>query len=134
MSSPEVSVIDARRVVERYVREVLSGNGPATPEDVISNAMLRGKVRAFREAFPDLHVECQQVLAEGELVGMTATGRATHQGIFLGIPPTGRSWSASCTAVYRVQAGKIVDFWVNWDLLSILEQVGGVQRSTAASA
>jgi hypothetical protein len=32
-----------------------------------------------------------------------------------------------------VQGGRIVDSWLNWDLLGILEQVGGVRRAETAS-
>ena len=124
----------ARSVVERYVREVLNGDGPGTSDELISNEMLRQKVDGFRSAFPDLRVVTHQVLVDGDFVGVSATGRGTHHGIFQGVPPTGRSWTATCTALYRVVDGRIADFWINWDLLSILEQVGGVQRSVNASA
>jgi hypothetical protein len=40
--------------------------------------------------------------------------------------PTGKTWKATCNAHYRVANGKIVDFWVNWDWLSIMQQLGAV--------
>lgn len=123
-----------RDVVERYLSEVLNGTGPATDEELISNATFLQKVRGFRGAFPDVHVVVKRIIAEGDLVATQLIGHGTHRGIFQGVPPTGRAWSASCTALYRVEDGRIAEFWVNWDLLDILEQLGAVRRSPAASA
>lgn len=124
----------ARAVVERYLQEVLGGAGPATSEQLISNEALRQKVNAFRAAFPDLSVRPHLILADGEHVAVHLSGRGTHSGLFQGVPPTGRSWTASCSALYRVQQGRIADFWINWDLLAILEQLGALTRPSEASA
>lgn len=124
----------AQDVVLRYVQEVLSGQGPATSRDLVSNETFRQRVETFRSAFPDLVVIPHVVVSNGEYVAVHASGRGTHRGIFQGVPPTGRTWSATCSALYRVENGRIADFWVNWDLLTILEQLGAIQRSAGASA
>jgi predicted ester cyclase len=72
------------------------------------------------------------VVANGELVAVNLIGRGTHQGTFQGVPPTGRRWAATCSAFYRVEDGRIVDSWLNWDVLGILDQVGGVRRAETA--
>jgi len=125
---------DARSVVERYLREVLGGAGPATAEQLIANEALRQKVSSFRAAFPDLAISPHLILADGEHVAVHMSARATHRGIFQGVPPTGRSWTASCSALYRIQQGAISDFWINWDVLGILEQLGAIRRPLEASA
>ena len=125
---------DPRTVVRRYLSDVLIGGNARTAELLIANEPFRQRVMAFRRAFPDLSVEPDLLIAEGDLVAMRATGRGTHLGTFQGIAPTGCSWSATCTALYRVQGGAIVDAWVQWDLLAILEQIGAVRRSEAATA
>lgn len=125
---------DPRIVVKRYLHEVVSGFGPARPEELVGSEALRQKVAAFRMAFPDLVVTTRVLLAEGALVAVHLTGRGTHRGMFLGIPASGRSWAASCSALYRVEEGRISDVWVNWDTLGILEQLGGVRRAASASA
>jgi predicted ester cyclase len=121
-------------VVERYLREVLGGAGPANAEELIASETLRQRVAAFRAAFPDLSVRTQLLIGDRPFVAVHLTGRGTHRGIFQGIPPTGRSWAASCSALYRIENGRVVDFWENWDLLGILEQLGGIKRAGTASA
>jgi len=132
--SSATGVSGARLVVERHLREVLGGDGPAGVEDLVSNPIYSHQIRAFRSAFPDLSVESQQVVAERDLVAVHGVASATHRGMFQGLPSTGRQWRAPFTAMYRVSDGRITDFWVTWDLLSIMEQLGGVRRSAEASA
>lgn len=121
-------------VVHRYVDEVLNEGRPAALEDLVAAADLRQRATSLRRAFPDLAVTVRRVIQEGDMVGVHLTGRGTHLGVFQGLPPTGRSWSAGCTALYRVRDGQIVDAWVTWDLLAMLEQLGGVTRAPVASA
>jgi steroid delta-isomerase-like uncharacterized protein len=130
----DTATSDARTIVERYLREILNGERPTTSDELISNETFRQRVEAFRRSFPDLVVTPQVVVASGDYVAVHLSGRATHRGIFQGVPATGRAWSATCSAVYRVEDGRIADFWVNWDVLAILEQLGAVQRPAAASA
>ena len=126
--------MEPRMVVERYVADVLNGANPAAADDLVSNDELALRIVRLREAFPDLQTEPRVVFAQGELVAVHLAGRGTHVGVFQGVPPTGRRWSAQCTAIYRVLDGRIAEAWVNWDLLAILEALGGVRRTELASA
>jgi predicted ester cyclase len=119
--------------VERLVDEVLNGHDLASLDELVADETLKQRVRLFLEAFPDLRVAPNLVVAEGELDAVNLTGRGTHEGTFQGVPPTGRRWAATCGAFYRVEDGRIVDAWVNWDELTILEQLGGVRRAETAS-
>lgn len=125
---------DPKAVVRRFVEEVLSGEGEGPMADLVANNPLQERVAVFKAAFPDLVVTIQEAAVDNDLVAVHLTGRGTHEGLFEGCPPTGRWWAASCTAIYRVAEGRITDFWVNWDLLSILEQIGAVKRVGAVSA
>lgn len=80
----------------------------------------------FLDAFPDLHTTVNQVVAEGDKVVVQMTDRGTHHGEFMGIPPTGKSVAVTGTAIYRVAEGKIAEEWVNYDSLSMLQQLGAI--------
>lgn len=56
--------------------------------------------------------------------------KVTHEGG----DATGRPWSSSCTAIFEVDEGRIVDFWMTWDVLDILEQLRVVRRAAEVSA
>ena len=121
-------------VVRRYLDEVLGKGDMASLETLVSSEALCTRVRAIRRAFPDLAITTELLIVEGDLVAVHVKARGTHRATFQGIPATGRTWAAGCTAIYRVQGGRICDFWVDWDLLGILEQVGGITRVATASA
>jgi steroid delta-isomerase-like uncharacterized protein len=120
-------------VVERYLEEVLNRHDLDALDKLVADETLRLRTRRFLEAFPDLHVVPKLMVSDGEIVAVSLVARGTHDGTFEGVPATGRRWAATCSAFYRVQDGRIIDFWLNWDLLGILEQLGGVRRAETAS-
>lgn len=126
--------VNPRLVVERYLAEVLNGANPESAAELLANEMVGERAASFQAAFPDVRVRTHHLLAEGDLVAVHLTGRGTHLGLFQGCPPTGRKWTATCTAIYRVDAGRIADIRVNWDLLAIMEQLGCVERVATVSA
>ena len=125
---------NAKQVVEAYIAEVLNRGDMDAAEMLVGDETLRQRVAAFRAAFPDLRVTTHELLAEGDLVAGHFTGGGTHRGVFEGCPPTGRPWTASCTAIYRVREARIVDFHVTWDLLALMEQLGCIRRVATVSA
>jgi steroid delta-isomerase-like uncharacterized protein len=77
------------------------------------------------EAFPDLNVSVEDVIAEGDKVVIRYTSRGTHQGETGGLgPPTGRRMELEGLAMQRFEGNKIVEFWDRFDTLSLLEQLG----------
>ena len=124
----------SRRIVERFLAEVLNGEHPASAPVLVADEMLRRRVESFRTAFPDLRVTTRRVVGQDALVAVHLIGSGTQSGAFQGCPPSGRTWEATCSAIYRVADGRIAEAWVNWDLLAILEQLGWVERAVTASA
>ena len=127
--------MEARAVVERFLADVLNGDADGgRADELISSADFKNRVASFCAAFPDLEVETLVLVANSDLVAGHFVGRGTHRGLFQGAPPPGRRWEAHCTAVYRVEDERIADAWVNWDLLSLMEQLGAVERVRTVSA
>ena len=77
-------------------------------------------------AFPDLHFEIEQLIADGDLVAARYLVQGTHQGEFLGIPGTGRPVSIQGVESYRLAGGKLAQQWVVMDALGLLQQLGAV--------
>jgi predicted ester cyclase len=88
-------------------------------------------VRAFYEgifaAFSDMSlVSHDEVVAEDKVVTrFTLTGR--HTGDFMGIPPTGRTFSSDGITILRFAGGKCVERWSVADFLGMLVQLGAVE-------
>ena len=101
------------------VRDVLmEGSRVVGPEGI------KQAVKLFRRAFPDLTYTVEEEMAERDLVWTRFSARGTHKGEFLGAPPTGRTVTYAGMDLNRIKAGKIVESWVNYDALALLQQVG----------
>jgi predicted ester cyclase len=104
-----------------YVDHVARG---PEPEEVQGPGGLKAAVTLFRSAFPDLQYSIDDDMAEGDLVMTRFSARGTHLGPFLGAAPTGKEISYTGIDVNRVAGGRIVESWVQYDALGLLQQLG----------
>jgi predicted ester cyclase len=79
--------------------------------------------RLYR-AFPDLHITVEDVIAEGDKLVERDTVTGTHQGEFMGLPPTGKTVSYSEIFIMRFVNGRIAEIWGVADALSQMKQLG----------
>lgn len=97
-----------------------------TPGGALDRASQKQRVAGFRTAFPDLHLDIQDMLAESDRVMFRVTVTGTHQNPFQNIPPAGRQVSFEGIDVARLSGGKIVEQWGVVDLFTLLKQLGAV--------
>ena len=126
-------------IAKRFVEEVLNrGNFDLVDEvfapDFVNHfgppgippgaAGFKQVLRGFRAAFPDLHVEIEDLVTEGDKVVCRFASSGTHQGALMGVPPTGKrvTWTAIC--IDRYDGGKIVERWEVTDMLGMMAQLG----------
>ncbi len=72
-----------------------------------SHEFLAAYVKAFRTAFPDLHVTIDEIFGAEDKVVRRATWRGTHKQRFQGVAATGRPVEFSEIAISCVHEGKI---------------------------
>ena len=75
-------------------------------------------------AFPDLEVTIEDLVAEGDRVVERLMIRGTHKGMFMGAAPTGKHVTWGFINIYRIADGKVVDLWSEGDHLGLMQQVG----------
>ena len=75
-------------------------------------------------AFPDYHISLEEMIAEGDKVVVRTTVSGTHQGTFMGIPPTGKHFTQQQIHIVRIVDGKGVEHRAVRDDLSMLQQLG----------
>jgi len=113
-------------VIDELYAPNYTNHDPANPDQAPGPAGFIQRVSLYRTALPDLHLTIDDQVAEGDRVVTRWTGSGTHRGDLLGIPPTGRSVSVTGMLISRIEGGKFVEEWVNWDTLGLLQQVGAV--------
>jgi steroid delta-isomerase-like uncharacterized protein len=80
----------------------------------------------YRTAFPDIRLTVEDIIAEGETVVARWSCRGTHKGDLNGIAPTGKQFNVTGVSVARFTNGKMSEGFVNWDALSLMQQLGVV--------
>jgi steroid delta-isomerase-like uncharacterized protein len=137
-----------KAVVRRLIEEVWNkGNlqvadelfGPSyAHHDASSPDLGRGpegekkRVTLYRNAFHDFRMTVEELFAEGETVIARWSCRGAHKGELNGIAPTGKQIAITGISIARFAGGKIVEGWVNWDALSLMQQLGVVAEAGKA--
>ena len=102
------------------VEEVpLPGQGPGL-------AGLKETLATLRQAFPDMHWDVEEQMAEDNRVLTRFVWHGTHQGAFLGIPPTQRSVSVSGMVIDHFEGAKIKSTRILVDTLGLMQQLGAL--------
>jgi steroid delta-isomerase-like uncharacterized protein len=83
---------------------------------------------AFWTALPDEQMVVEDMIAEGDKVAYRLTLHATHQGEFLGIPPTGKVLTGTAIYISRFAGGKFVEDWRQADDLGLMQQLGAIPQ------
>lgn len=80
-------------------------------------------LNGFQAAFSGQRTEIHRLIAEGDVVVALHTHHATHDGPFMGMPPTGQRIAVDGLEAFRVEDGKIAEFWHQDDLLGLVNQL-----------
>ena len=78
----------------------------------------------LRRAYPDLHITVEDLIEEGDRVVSRNTVTGTHQGEYMGLPPTGKSVTYNEIFICRFVNGRIAETWGVVDVLSQMKQLG----------
>jgi steroid delta-isomerase-like uncharacterized protein len=98
------------------------------PGDIRRPAEFRAVAEGLHHAISGIHVEIEDVVADGAQVVIRCVVTGTHTGDGLGVPPTRRPVRITGMAWGRWREGKLVEAWNNFDLLSLFEQIGAIRR------
>ena len=101
------------------------GHMPGMPEPLNREAFIEYQ-GVVLSAFPDFAPTLEEQVAEGDKVVNRLIFHGTHQGDFQGIPPTGKQITVTALTIERVVGGKIVEHWIEYDALGMMQQLGVV--------
>jgi len=134
---------DPERIVRRLIEEGFNHGNVDVADELVSPAIVehqdfgpghqpgaegvKAVMASLRRAFPDFHLEIEDVAVAGDTVWLRMTGTGTNDGSFMGHPPTGRTMRTQVFDALRVENGRIVEHWGVPDRLGTLFQLGLVE-------
>jgi steroid delta-isomerase-like uncharacterized protein len=137
----QMTTSDNRHFMNRFVKFINTASDQLASELVAPQAAfyipgnqepLRGPagylalIGMMRSGFPDIQWTLEETIVEGEKVAARFTMRGTHQGAFLGVPPTGKKIVVQAMNLYRIADGKIVEERGQPDMLGLMQQIGAI--------
>jgi steroid delta-isomerase-like uncharacterized protein len=138
---------DNKAFVRRFIDNAFNeGNLAIIDELVASDYVLHGApeihgpeamkqfVRTYRTAFPDYACTIEAQIAEADVVVTRWTVRGTQDGELMGIPPTGKHVTLTGIVMDRLVDGKLVETWLQADVLGMLQQLGAMPTPAQAAA
>jgi predicted ester cyclase len=138
-----VSAQDNKALVRGFVDEVQSGGNIDLIDEICSPKFVNHSAPPglptdcegikiatvmFRRAFPDSYFTVEDMMAEGDKVATRKTFHGTHEGEFMGIPPSGRSVTMSLIDIVRITEGRVVEHWSVGDTLGMMQQLGVIPQ------
>lgn len=127
-----------KATVRRFWEEVFNGRKLSLIEELFSTDWVYHEVGGqkifglkglkefltdYHNAFPDIQVEVENLIAEGDKVVSHVTSRGTHKGELMGIAPTGKQVTVPVICISRFVGDKIVEDWEMIDLFGMLQQL-----------
>jgi len=121
---------DFKRFEEIHTRDFVKHYNNSSVENLSEE--MRGAKGQF-DSSSDLTFTENWMIAEGDRVAVCFTARGTHDGVFQGVPATGKRYELSAMTVWRFVGGKIAEEWVFSNDLDLYRQLGlfNEPRSTA---
>lgn len=139
-----MSADDSKRIARQFYERVINkadfvlgsqilasnfwdhGDPPDTPKGIEG---LRQFLTMLATAFPDIRVEIEDMIADGDRVAVRLKVSGTHKGMLLGkIPPSGSHAVWTGMDFLRISEGKIVERWGVRDLLGLMKQLGVIKN------
>jgi steroid delta-isomerase-like uncharacterized protein len=143
MPPQSASPQDNKQIVRRFIEECWNQGKTNLVSELLANNCrfhdevfphlasgadnLRRHIESCRSGFPDLKFTIDDTIAERDEVVVHWTASGTHKGPFLGMQPTNKKANVSGTSIYRLENSKIIESWANWNLMSMMQQLGVAQ-------
>lgn len=134
----------AKHIVTRFVEELWNARRLDVADQIFSDDCMTHQLRsgvlaepahrgpqAMKEhvsgwlmSFPDLRFNVEQMIADQDRVVSQLVMEGTHQGTWMGIPPTGKRLQIRMITIHRIENSKIAEDWVLVESLGFFQQLG----------
>lgn len=133
---------EKKAVVERFVEEYKNRHNPDITDELVTENCkvhiplpglpqgregMRLNGQMMCKAFPDVRVDREFFVVDGDIVVERANATATHKGDLMGMLPTAKKVTWTELHAYRVEDGQITEVWSEADFMGVMVQLGAVK-------
>ena len=129
-----MDVAERERQIQRFVDEVWNGRNYTAAADLYSEDYVNmfgsgpsariEPIRRYHQAFPDLHLDVEELIVAGDTAVLRLTFRGTDKGGYLGRSPTGAAVEEWAVTIMHFEGDKVVREWIGADNLGLFIQLG----------
>jgi predicted ester cyclase len=129
-----IDVAEREMQVRKFVEAVWNGRSYEAASDLFSESYVNPfgtgpsariePIRRYHQAFPDLHLDIEELIVAGDTVMLRMTFRGTDTGGYLGRPPTGRAVEEWVVDIMHFEGDRVVSEWIGADKLGLFIQLG----------
>jgi steroid delta-isomerase-like uncharacterized protein len=131
---------DNKALVRRFIDEVFVDGRFESVDELLSDdfvphtwqfsgdgkADLKTAIERVSKGLADGQFTIEDIIAEGDRVAVRVTAQATQVGEFMGLPPSGKTYTIGEIHIFRIRDGKVVEHWHQFDQLGLMRQLGAL--------
>jgi steroid delta-isomerase-like uncharacterized protein len=127
-------------IARRFIQRVFVEADPAAVDELASEDFmphswgqmppgrdsLKAAQKRVTQGISDARMTIEDLIAEGDKVAVRLISHGRHTGEFMGVPASGKEYDISETHIFRITGGKVVEHWLNADMLGLMQQIGAL--------
>ena len=115
-------------VVDEVTSEDWVDHDPAAGGDA-DRERVKQRMQTYRSAFPDLRFHVEDVVASGDKVAIRWRSDGTFENELYGLHPTHERGTVTGMGIARIEGGKIVESWNQWDNTQLMRDIGALPQT-----
>lgn len=89
----------------------------------VGPSFMKATAQAWFKAFPDLRMQVNDIIEEGNKLALTWTAKGIHKDVFRGIPASNREVSSRGVTIFLFDGNKVKEYWIYTDIQDVLNQI-----------
>lgn len=89
----------------------------------VGPSFMKATAQAWIKAFPDLRMQINEMIEEGDRIAMIWTAQGTHKDAFRGVVATNREVTSRGVTIFRFEGNKVREYWIYTDIHDVLNQI-----------
>lgn len=126
-----MSTEQSKKLIQEYAQAINRDKSEATLDKFIADPELKGHIILFETGLPNYQLNIKDLVAEGNKVVCRATVEGEHKGELFGMAPTGQKVGVDGFIMYELEGNKIVNHWMQFDTVSLMQQIGSMPVAAA---